>query len=330
MHNKIGLMVGREWSLPPAFEAEVGRMAPELTVEYVRLATPRADAAVEYDAIVDRISYTVPFYRSFLRRAALRGVRVLNDPFIEHDRFTAATVAADLGLAVARSMMLPHREYEEGIVHEESLRNLDYPLDWGAVLDYVGTPCVLKDARMPSDGGQVCNSVEELLTHFNATGRRLQVVEEIVSWERFVRCFVIGRREVLTLPYDPVQRRHHVDHEYLTADLGERVVTGSLALARALGYDVVAVDWAIRDGEPVAVECGNPVPDIDIYALSPHYFDWLVERVAAEAIRAAREPASGGRAGAAPRTRAEADGAGDLAEDLPSLARDLPRSDLQT
>lgn len=344
MGKKIGLMVGREWSFPPAFIDEIGRRAPDLEVEYVKLATPRIEDVGAYDVILDRISHSVPFYRTFLKHAALRGVRVINNPFVEaaDDRFTAATLAARAGIRIPKMVLLPHREYAEGIVHEESLRNLDYPLDWAAVLDYVGTPCIVRDANGVGDWVHVCNSVEELLHHYNGSGQRLLMVQELIEWQRFVRCFVIDRKDVLTLRYDPWERRYHVDHEHLTADLGQQVVDDSLRLVDELGYDVDTVDWAIRDGVAYAVEFLNPVPEIDIYALTPHYFEWVVEHLADAVIRAAREvgdvtpagglgePAPGGRTDG-PRVGAPraADGAGDLAEELGSLARGLPKSEIQ-
>ena len=41
-------------------------------------------------------------------------------------------------------------------MHDESLRNLVYPLDWQAIVEYVGLPCILKDAH--GGGWRMCTS----------------------------------------------------------------------------------------------------------------------------------------------------------------------------
>ena len=64
----IGILVGREWSWPPAFLDEVNRREAGVRAEFVRLGTPALDDPARYDVIVDRISHEVPFYRSMLKR----------------------------------------------------------------------------------------------------------------------------------------------------------------------------------------------------------------------------------------------------------------------
>jgi hypothetical protein len=34
----------------------------------------------------------------------------------------------------------------------------------------------------------------------------------------------------------------------------------------------------------------NPAPDMDLYSLTPHYFEWVVEHMADLAIRLAKSP----------------------------------------
>jgi hypothetical protein len=317
---KIGLLVGREWSFPPAFIEEVNGRDAGVVAEYVRVGAPRMDEEVPYAVIIDRISHEVPFYRSFLKSAILRGAKVVNDPFTwaADDKFYGATLATRLGVASPKTAVLPHKAYAPGIVHDESLRNLEYPLDWQGVLDYVGLPCVLKNAH----GGrrrdvQVCQSLEELLLRYNQSGRQTMIVQEYIEWEDFVRCICLGRSEVLAMQYDPRERRYLVGEGELGSEVESRVVDATLTLMRALGYDMCSLEFAIRDGVPYAVDFMNPVPDMDINSLTPHYFNWVVSHMADLAIRLALQPEAAGTG------RSDRDAAGDLAEELPSLARDL-------
>ena len=73
MTTRIGLLVGREWSWPPAFVEEIHRRNAGVSAEYVRLGAPRMDDPAEYAVVIDRISHEVPFYRTWLKHAALRG-----------------------------------------------------------------------------------------------------------------------------------------------------------------------------------------------------------------------------------------------------------------
>jgi hypothetical protein len=152
-------------------------------------------------------------------------------------------------------------------------------------------PCVLKDAH---GGGwkqvYICKTKEELLQNYNQSGLLTMVVQEFIDWQQYVRCLCLGREEVLPMPYDPREKKYIVHHSYLSADAGRRVVEDSLKLVRALGYDMNTTEWAIRDGVPYAIDFMNPAPDMDIYSLTPHYFEWAVEHMAGLAIRLAKTP----------------------------------------
>jgi hypothetical protein len=138
----------------------------------------------------------------------------------------------------------------------------------------------------------VCRSVEELISNYDRSGLRTMIVQEFIRWEQFVRCICLGREQVLPIRYDPGERRYHVDHAYLSPELGRRIVEDSLKLVRALGYDMNSMEWAVRDDIPYAIDFMNPAPDMDIYSLTPHYFDWAVRNMAEMAIRLAKSPRS--------------------------------------
>ncbi|HEX6909302.1 MAG TPA: hypothetical protein VF142_02855, partial [Longimicrobium sp.] len=77
---------------------------------------------------------------------------------------------------------------------------------------------------------------------------------------------------------------------HLSPALGHRILRDSLTLVRALGYDMNSMEWAVRDGVPYAIDFMNPAPDMDIYSLTEHYFEWVVQHMADMAIRLARNP----------------------------------------
>ena len=336
---RIGLIISGESSFPAALLEEVNGRDAGVVAELVRVGTPRMSDAVPYAVIIDRASHEVPFYRTYLKHAALHGCHVVNNPFVwsADDKFFGATVAAQLGIASPRTVLLPHKEYVPGMVHETALRNLEYPLDWQGVIDHVGLPCILKDAH---GGGwrdvHLCHSLEELLFHYNESGQLLMIAQEYIQWNRFFRCLCLGRDAVLPMEYDPRGRCYLAEEAPLEPGLRERMVGDSLRLVRALGYDMNAIEWAVRHGVPYAIDLMNPAPDMDVSSLPERHFTWTVKHMADLAVRLALEtrpaqpdPASrwaGAMTGGRLTGGSDLDGAGDLAEELPSLARDLPRA----
>jgi hypothetical protein len=69
----------------------------------------------------------------------------------------------------------------------------------------------------------------------------------------------------------------------------DKVEEGVLRLNQHLGYDLNTVEFAIRDGVPVAIDFCNPAPDAEAASVGQANFEWVVEAVSDMAIRKARE-----------------------------------------
>ena len=288
---KVGLLVGREWSFPPALIEEVARRNDGVEVEYVALGGTSMDEPVPYAVIVDRISHEIGYYRTYLKHAVLEGVTVINNPFMwsADDKLFDASLATKLGVFSPKTIVLPNKEYIPGIKHDESLRNLKYPLDWQAIVDHIGLPCILKDAH---GGGwrdvYVCRTMEELIANYDDSGLLTMIVQEFIEWDQFIRCMSLGQREVLCMKYDPKHRCYVPEEDHLTPELEARIKKDSLTLMRALGYDMCSLEFAVRDGIPYAIDFMNPAPDMDINSLTPHYFEWVLNGMADLVIRLAK------------------------------------------
>jgi hypothetical protein len=291
--KRVGLLVGREWSFPPAFIAEVDKRDAGVVAEYVKLGAPSIEDPVPYDVIIDRISHEVPFYRTFLKHAMIHGATVINNPFMwsADDKFFGASLITKLGVASPKTIVLPNKSYVPGIVPNESLRNLIYPLDWDGIADYIGFPCVLKDAH---GGGwkqvHVCDTLDELIANYDASGLLTMIVQEFIEWDHFVRCMCLGQEDILPMKYDPRERMYIVEHQHMSPELGGRVVKDAKTIVRALGYDMNSIEFAVKDGIPYAIDFMNPAPDMDVNSLTPEYFRWVVEHMADMAIRLAKSP----------------------------------------
>lgn len=285
--KRVGILVGREKTFPDALIHNINERGNGDTVaEFVKLGGVRHDDPPRYDLVVDRISHEVPFYRASLKRMALEGTIIINNPFwwSADDKFFNYSLATKLGIAVPRTVLLPQKDYIPGIV-SESLRNLEYPLDWQGIIDYVGMPAILK----PFDGGgwknvSRVNSLEELWAEYEKTGTLCMTLQEFVDFEQFVRCYCVGQEEVMVMAYDPRKpylsgEQYVHDPDYLASKLHERVVQDVRTLNRALGYDLNTVEFAIKDGVPYAIDFMNPAPDAELSSVGEFYHHWVTDAV---------------------------------------------------
>ena len=291
--KNVGLVVGREWSFPPAFIEAVNSRDEGVVASFAKFGGEHMDGPMPYDVLVDRISHEVPMYRTVLKHAVLQGTTVINNPFMwsADDKFFGASMITKLGVVSPKTVVLPNKEYVPGIVPAESLRNLKYPLDWDEIVSHVGMPCILKDAH---GGGwkevYVCDTKEELIHHYDHSGLLTMIVQEFIKWDEFVRCLCIGQEEILPIKYDPKERKYRVERDFLGPVLGPRVVKDARTIVKAFGYDMNSIEFAIKDGVPYAIDFMNPAPDFDINSLTPDYFNWAVEHMADLTIRLAKDP----------------------------------------
>jgi hypothetical protein len=281
---KIGILVGMENTFPPALIERINGMNAGVTAEYIKVGGVKMGEPTPYRLIFDRISHDIPFFRSYLKNAVLNGAVVVNNPFwwSSDEKFFGYSLATKLGVAVPKTVLLPQKSYKQGVT-DASLRNLEFPLDWDGVIEHVGLPAILK----PHDGGgwknvYKVNSKEELWECYDRTGELAMMLQEFIDFTEYTRCYCVGRREALVMPYDPKNRRYLPQEELKTMsrDLKDRMIRDTILINEALGYDLNTVEFAIKDGVPYAIDFTNPAPDADIWSVTEPYFNWVTDAVA--------------------------------------------------
>jgi glutathione synthase/RimK-type ligase-like ATP-grasp enzyme len=282
---KVGLLCGREFSFPPAFIARVNEAGEPhgITAQMVKLGGTKMDDPAEFRVIVDRISHEVEYYRGALKHAVLQGTYVINNPFwwTADDKYFNYSVMAKLGVAIPRTVLLPQKGYPADVdLTAESLHNLVFPVDWDALLDYVGRPAILK----PYSGGgwkhvYKVNDRRELLEAYDRTAPYCMTLQQFIDFDRYVRCFTFGKTDITPVAYDPRERRYLIDHEYLSPELGARVVRDARTINLALGYEMNTIEFAIAGDMPYAIDYLNPAPDFERDRITPFYFSHVVEKM---------------------------------------------------
>src|SRR5215203_1514470 len=127
--KRVGVLVGREKTFPDAIIKGINeRGQSDLVAEYINLGGIKYDDPPKYDLVIDRISHEVPFYRATLKRMALEGTLIINNPFwwSADDKFFNYSLGKKLGVAIPKIVTLPQNDYIHSIV-SASLPNLECP-----------------------------------------------------------------------------------------------------------------------------------------------------------------------------------------------------------
>jgi len=292
MTKIIGVLHGKERSFPEALVKRIN----EKNIKGITAAPVKIDKVIQgdpsgYAVIIDRISQDVPFYRAFLKNAAISGTAVINNPFwwSADEKFFNNALATKIGVPVPKTVILPSRELPDD-TSAESFSNLAYPLDWNGIFDYVGFPAYMK----PFAGGgwknvYRLNDMNEFFERHAETGQLVMLLQEEIVFEEYYRCYCIGRKHVRIMPYEPRNPHHlrYVANFKPSAKMLKTMEDIVLNINNHLGYDFNTVELAIRDGIPYAIDFCNPAPDADLKSVGQENFDWVVETSANYAIEVA-------------------------------------------
>jgi glutathione synthase/RimK-type ligase-like ATP-grasp enzyme len=292
--KKIGIMFGQERSFPMAFIERINSKNVEgITAEPVRIDKVAQGEPTDYAVIVDRISQDVPFYRAYLKNAALCGTAVINNPFwwSADEKFFNNCLATKIGVPVPKTVILPSRDLPPDTT-DQSFSNLAYPLDWDATFNYVGFPAYMK----PFAGGGWKNvyrldSMDDFFEKHAETGQLVMMLQEEIIFEEYYRCYCIGGKHVRIMPYEP-RNPHHLRYQADFAPTQERLQQMEeivLRINQYLGYDLNTVELAVRDNVPYAIDFCNPAPDAERSSVGEENFAWVVETMANYAIERALE-----------------------------------------
>lgn len=290
--KKIGILFGKERSFPMAFVERINsKNISGISAEPVHISKAAQGEPSGYAVIVDRISQDVPFYRTWLKNAALTGTAVINNPFwwSSDDKYFNNCLMTQVGVPVPKTVILPSRDLPTD-TSNESFSNLEYPLDWNSMFNYVGFPAYMK----PFAGGGWKNvyklgSAEEFFEKHNETGQLVMLLQEEIQFEEYYRCYCVGQKYIRIMSYEP-RNPHHLRY---VADfkpsqerlkLMEEIV---LKINQYLGYDLNTVELAVRDNVPYAIDFCNPAPDAERTSVGQENFEWIVETMTNYAIERA-------------------------------------------
>ena len=296
--KKIGVLRGMETTFPDGLIHHINETygSDGIHAEFVQLDTVQMDKDPGYAVILDRISHEVPFYRSYLKWAALKGTYVVNNPFwwSADDKFIDNIIAEAADVAVPRSAILPHKDHLPN-TSDNSYRNLNYPVDWESLFGYIEFPAFMK----PHDGGgwrgvTKVHDREEFFKAYDESGIDCMMLQENIDFEDYFRCYGVGQSEVRIMRYNPLAdnsraRYEEVDPSPVAPKMLTRLKRDVLSICKALGYDFNTVEFAVRDGVPYAIDFMNPAPDADYHSVGKENYEWVIKTVGKFLVKMAKK-----------------------------------------
>jgi hypothetical protein len=292
------MLLGTEEDWPRAFESLVERLGPiEWNGEEHRLQTERIfnepfdlRAKPRYELVIDRLAWWYDLPREWLKKVSLGDdVYLLNNPFTFQamEKHSAYVAMMRLGLKVPATWMVPHKaptpiarfDYmAEKFADVASKYNA--PFELSEVGERIGYPLYMK----PFDGGQWVGvtrvaSPEQLQAVYDSSGERLMHLQAAVEdFDVFVRSLSIGA-ETMTMHFDPdapMHLRYIVDHEFLTPELGQEVVTISRLVNAFFRWEFNSCETIVKSDDAFPIDYANASPDVALTSLH-YYFPWAMK-----------------------------------------------------
>ncbi len=288
----VGFIIGREKDMPDAVMGILNEQYDGIAAEMVKMGGTFLDEEIPYDVIIDRMSHEIPYYHAYVKFAAMNGCYVINDPFVwtNDTKFFAGALMRKLDIRMPRTVVLPNKDVATDTV-PDSFRNLTYPMDWEAIVNYIGSPAIFKDVR--SGGRRFAhrvNNVEELIQRYDESGTRTMILQQVIESENQYHCMVIGGEKSLLMPYSLGTGRYFEGDTGLDSGIAQRMTETAVRIAQVYGYEINMTEFVRQGDELYLINATNPAPLISHDLMTDEQFNWICREIAALAADRAQAP----------------------------------------
>jgi hypothetical protein len=282
----IGLLLGTEEDWPAAFEALVARLGTVQghTFRTERVVNEPFDLRYRprYELVIDRLAWWYDLPRAWLKKVALMDdVYLLNNPFTfqSMEKHSAYCALMRLGIRVPETWLIPHKVPPDNPRFQPTAERYNMPFDLASIGEEVGYPLFMK----PFDGGQWVGvsrvaSKAELQERYDESGERMMHLQAALEgFDVFVRSLSIGA-ETMSMWFDPSRPQHdryQVKHDFLTAELGEEIITVSRLVNAFFRWEFNSCETIVKDGVAYPIDYANASPDVALTSLH-YYFPWAI------------------------------------------------------
>ncbi|MDQ4071772.1 MAG: hypothetical protein M3088_02700, partial [Actinomycetota bacterium] len=286
------MLLGTEEDWPSAFESLVARLGLEIkhggethtfSTERITIEPFNLRAKPRHALVLDRLAYWYYVPREWLKKIALMDdVYLLNNPFTFQamEKHAAYCAMMRLGLRVPETWLLPQKEPPDNPRFPYTAAKYNRSFDLEEVAAQVGYPLYMK----PFDGGAwvgVTRIKDPAALHhsYDESGQRLMHLQASVEdFDVFVRSLSIGA-ETMVMRFDPdrpMHDRYQVDHDFLTPELGDEIVTIGRLVNAFFRWEFNSCETIVKDGHVYPIDYANACPDVAITSLH-YYFPWAIK-----------------------------------------------------
>ena len=287
----IGLLLGTEDDWPTAFEEILRRLGPvpgpdgalhSFDTERMTIEPFSLRDRARQELVIDRLAYWYYHPREWLKKAALMdGVYVLNSPFTfqSMEKHAAYCAMIRLGLKVPETVLVPYKNPLDNARYAYTSAQYNRPFDLDAIAGQIGYPLFMK----PFDGGgwrgvsRISNPAE-LHAAYDASGQMLMHLQKAVDYDIFARSLSIGA-ETMVMKFQPDQPMHYryaVEHNFLSPQVGDEVVTISRLVNAFFRWEFNSCETLVSGDEVYPIDYANACPDVALTSLH-YYFPWAIK-----------------------------------------------------
>ena len=291
VEHTIGLLLGTEDDWPRAYEALLRRVGVVTDAQGRTHRTRSVRVTIEpfnlrdqprHDLVIDRLAYWYYHPREWLKKIALMDdVYLLNSPFTfqSMEKHAAYCAMLRLGLKVPETVLVPFKNPLDNSRYAYTSARYNQPFDLEALAESVGYPMYMK----PYDGGawvgvSRIRNVAELHAAYDASGERLMHLQAAVEdYDVFARSLTIGPETMVMKfrPELPMHERYAVDHNFLTPEVGDEVVTISRLVNAFFRWEFNSCESLVKGTEVHPIDYANACPDVAVTSLH-YYFPWAM------------------------------------------------------
>jgi hypothetical protein len=291
VEHTIGLLLGTENDWPRAYEALLRRLGVVTSADGRKHRMQSVRVTIEpfnlrdkpkHDLVIDRLAYWYYHPREWLKKIALMDdVYLLNSPFTfqSMEKHAAYCAMMRLGLKVPETVLVPFKNPLDNSRYAYTSQRYNQPFDLEALAESVGYPMYMK----PYDGGawvgvSKIRSPEELHAAYDASGERLMHLQASVEgYDAFARSLTIGPETMVMKfrPELPMHERYAVEHDFLSPEVGDEVVTISRLVNAFFRWEFNSCESLIKGTEVHPIDYANACPDVAVTSLH-YYFPWAM------------------------------------------------------
>jgi hypothetical protein len=254
-----------------------------LDTERVHIAPFNLRDRARHELVIDRLAYWYYHPREWLKKVALMDdVYLLNSPFTfqSMEKHSAYCALIRLGMNVPDTVLVPYKNPVDNVRWAYTAQNYNDAFDLKAMAAEMGYPLFMK----PFDGGgwrgvSRVKDEADLMSAYDDSGEMLMHLQKSVEpYDVFARALTIGpETKVMHFrPDEPMHNRYAVDHDFLSAGVGQEAVTIAQTVNALFRWEFNSCEMLIQGDTVLPIDYANACPDVAVTSLH-YYFPWAMK-----------------------------------------------------